>query len=97
MRKWLWSLSFLCFLFFLINTMPKCLGCKKEFKSQGFPAHKKSCKPYKREIKARLNNVPHSDLVAGPSNETATLDDTTDLGIADDMLLDDVPVCNRDR
>ena len=74
--------------------MPKCLGCKKEFKVQGFPAHKKTCKPYRREIKACLTNVLDSDLVAGPSNETATLDDTDDLGIVDDMLLDDVPVCN---
>lgn len=96
MRKWLWSLSFICFFFFLIYTMPTCLGCKKEFKARGFQAHRNSCKPYKREIKARLINVPDSDLVASPSNETATLDDTADLGIADDMLLDDVPVCNRD-
>ena len=56
--------------------------------------HRKSCKPYKQEIKARLINVLDSDLVAGPSNETATLDDTNDLGIVDDMLLDNVPVCN---
>ena len=94
MRKWLWSLSFICFFFFLIYTMPTCLGCKKEFKARGFQAHKKSCRPYKREIKARLTNVLDSDLVADPSNETATLDDTNDLGIVDDMLLDDVPVCN---
>ena len=70
---------------------------QKEFKAHGFQAHRNSCKPYKWEIKARLINVPDSDLVASPSNETATLDDTADLGIADDMLLDDVPVCNRDR
>jgi hypothetical protein len=97
MRKWLWSLSFICFFFFLIYTMPTCLGCKKEFKARGFQAHKKSCKPYKREIKARLINVPDSDLVAGPSNETVTLDDTDDLAIADDMLVDDVPVCNGEK
>jgi hypothetical protein len=94
MRKWLWSLSVVCFLFFLINFMPKCLGCKKEFKPQGFPAHKRSCNLYKRGIKARLTNVLNSDLVAGPSNETAILDDADDLGTADDMLLDDVLVCN---
>ena len=94
MHKWLWSLSFI---FFLIYTMPTCLRCKKEFKAHGFQAHRNSCKPYKQEIKACLINVPDLDLVAGPSNETATLDNTTDLGIADDMLLDDVPVCNRDR
>jgi len=58
--------------------------------------HRNSCKHYKREIKACLINVLDSDLVAGPLNETATLDDTADLGIADDMLLDDVPVCDRD-
>jgi hypothetical protein len=77
--------------------MPKCLGCKKEFKSQGFPAHKKSCNLYKRRIKAHLTNVLDSDLVAGPSNETAILDDADDLRTAEDMLVDDVPaVCNRE-
>ena len=75
--------------------MPKCLGCKKEFKPQGFPAHKRSCNLYKREIKARLTNVLDSDLVAGPSNETAILDDVNDLRTAEDMVVDDVPaVCN---
>jgi len=94
---WLWSLTFICLFFFLINTMPKCVGCKKEFKGQGFSAHKKSCKPYKWEIKTHLINVLDSDLIAGPSNETMVLDDANDLGTAEDMLVDDVPaVCNRE-
>jgi hypothetical protein len=75
--------------------MPNCLGCKKEFKSQGFPAHKRSCNLFKREIKARLANVPDSDLGAGPSNEAMIMDDVDNLEIAEDMLVDDVPaVCN---
>jgi hypothetical protein len=95
MRKWLWSLSIICFLFLLINSMPKCFGCKKEFQSQGFPAHKKFCNPYKRGIKARLTNVLDSNPVAGPSNKTTILDDVDNLGIAEDMVVDDVPaVCN---
>ena len=73
--------------------MPKCFGCKKEFQSQGFPAHKRSCNPYKREIKARLTNVLDSNLVAGPSNETTILDDVDDLGIAEDM--DNVPAVSN--
>jgi hypothetical protein len=93
MRKWLYILYSVCFLFFLINSMPKCLGCKKEFKSQGFPAHKRSCNFYKREIKARLTKVVDSNLVAGPSNKTTILDDVDNLGITEDM--DDVQaVCN---
>ena len=95
MRKWLWSLYFLCFLFLFLTSMPKCLGCKEKFKNQGFPAHKRSCNLYKCEIKARLTNVQDSDLVAGPSNETVILDDVDNLGIAEEMLVDDVPaVCN---
>lgn len=96
MRQWLWSLTFICLFFFWINTMPKCVGCKKEFKGQGFSMHKKSCRPYKQKIKACLIKVPDSDLVAGPSNENAILDDTDDLGTAEDMLVDDIPVCNRE-
>ena len=85
-----------CLLFiFLINSMPKCLRCKKEFKSQGFLAHKKSCNLYKCGIRARLTNVLDSDLVASPSNESMILDDADGLGTAEDMLVDDVPVvCN---
>jgi len=96
MRKWLWSLWFILFLFFLINTMPKCIGCKKDFKSQGFLAHKRSCKPYKREIKARLTNVPDLGLVPGPSNESMILEGDGELGTAGDMLVDElnVQVCN---
>jgi hypothetical protein len=94
MRKWLWSLWFISFFFFLINIMPKCVGCKKDFKSQGFPAHKKSCKPYKRGLKARLNNVLDLAPVAGPSNDTMILEDAGELGTAVDMLLDEVLVCN---
>ena len=41
-----------CAAFFLIYSMPKCIGCKKDFKSQGFPAHKKNCKQFKCKIKA---------------------------------------------
>ena len=67
----------------------------QEFKSQGFPVHKKSCNLYKHGIRARLTNVLDSDLVAGPSNETAILDNANDLGTAEDMLVDNVPaVCN---
>jgi hypothetical protein len=68
--------------------MLKCFGCKKEFQSQGFQAHKSSCNSYKHEIKARLTNVLDSNLVAGPSNETTILDDVDDLGIAEDMDVD---------
>ena len=89
MRKLLVSTFFICFLFLSINSMPKCIGCKKEFQSQGFPAHKRSCNPYKREIKARLTNV----LVAGPSNNTTIQDDVNDLGIAEDM--DNVPAVSN--
>jgi len=94
MRKCLWSLWFISFFFFLINTMPKCVGCKKDFKSRGFPAHKNSCKLYKRVLKARLTNVVDLDPVAGPSNETKIPEDPGELGTADNMLVDEVPVCN---
>jgi hypothetical protein len=95
MRKWLSSPFFICFIFLSITSMPKCFGCKKKFQSQGFPAHKSSCNPYKREIKARLTNVLGSNLVAGPSNETTILDDVDDLGIAEDMDVDNVPAVSN--
>ena len=73
--------------------MPKCIGCKNEFQSQGFPAHKRSCNPYKREIKARLTHVLDSNLVAGPSNDTTIPEDVDNLGMAEDM--DNVPAVSN--
>jgi hypothetical protein len=91
MRKWLWSVWFLCFIFFLINTMPKCIGCKKDFKSQGYPAHKRSCKWYKRQLKAGLAKLPDKlGLVPGPSDEPVILEDVGEPGSAGNMLVDEV-------
>lgn len=73
-----------CAFLILINSMPKCIGCKKDFKSQGFPAHKKSCKPFKREIKARLNNVANS---GGILVEDTVTEEVADLG---DMFANEV-------
>jgi hypothetical protein len=84
MRRWLWGICVTFLLILLINTMPKCIGCKKDFNSQGFSTHKKSCKPYKRAIKARLQNVTsNEEMVTEPAGEPA------DLG---EMLVDDVQV-----
>ena len=65
--------------------MPKCIGCKKDFKSQGFPAHKRSCRQFKREIKARLRNIPNFKEIVPEDTEVVA-----DLG---DMLVDEVQVC----
>lgn len=71
--------------------MPKCIGCKKDFKSQGFPAHKKSCKPFQREIKARLKNVPNFN----PSDTEINPDNTEDV-VADleGLVTDEAQVCH---
>ena len=69
--------------------MPKCVGYKNDFKAQGFPAHKKSCKLYKCKLKAQLTNVLDSGLIAGPSNKT---EDPGELGTGDDMLVDEYEV-----
>ena len=84
MRRWIWGIFFTILLVFLINTMPKCIGCKKDFNAQGFLTHRKSCKPYKRAIKARLQNVTsNEEMVTGTAGELA------DLG---EMFVDDVQV-----
>jgi len=94
MQRWHWSIFFTFLLLFLINTMPKCIGCKKDFNSQGFSTHKKSCKPYKRAIKAHLKNVPDLSSIPGPSNDSMVLEDAEEPGGAGDMFVDDVLVCN---
>ena len=50
----------------------------------------KSCKPFKREIKARLNNVPNF----GPNKLEETIpEDTEDMAYLENMLADEVQVC----
>ena len=80
----------LVYLIFLTNTMPKCIGCKKDFQSHGYPAHKRSCKRYKRELKARLATLPDFGLLPGPCNEPMILEDVGELGFAGDMRADEV-------
>ena len=60
----------LIFLFFsfLLLAMMKCVGCKKNFNNQGYPAHKKSCKPYKLVLWEGLQWISEHEKVAGPSN-----------------------------
>jgi hypothetical protein len=82
----------LIILTFLVYTMTKCIGCKREFNNQGYPSHKKSCKLFKRAMRERLNKIP--DYGAGPStsNEemvTEPAGEPADLG---EMLVDDVQV-----
>jgi hypothetical protein len=74
--------------------MTKCIGCKQNFKVQGYPAHKKSCKPYQREIRARLANISNLDLIPGPS----VIPHDTQAGEPEnpgDMLVDEIQVRNR--
>ena len=60
----------LIFLFFsfLLLAMTKCVGCKKNFNNQGYPAHKKSCKPYKLALREGLRRISEHEKVAGPSD-----------------------------
>lgn len=60
-------LIFLIFSFLLL-AMTKCIGCKKIFNNQGYPAHKKSCKPYKLALRQGLRRISEHEKVAGPSN-----------------------------
>jgi len=60
-------LIFLIFSFLLL-AMTKCIGCKKNFNNQGYPAHKKSCKPYKLALREGLQRISEHVQVAGPSN-----------------------------
>ena len=46
------------FFSFLLLAMTKCVGCKKNFNNQGYPAHKKSCKLYKLALRVGLRTVP---------------------------------------
>ena len=77
---------------FLLYTMTKCIGCKKEFNNQGFPSHKKSCKLFKRAMRERLNNIP--DYGAGPStsNEEMVAESAGEPANLDDMIVDNVQV-----
>lgn len=75
--------------------MPKCIGCKQYFKSQGYPAHKKSCKPYQREIRARLANVSNLGLIPGPSIIPQDIGELENLGDMH-MLADEIQVRNRE-
>lgn len=61
--------------------MPKCIGCKKDFQSHGYPAHKRSCKQYKRQLKASLAKLPDKlGPVPGLSDEPVILEDVRELG-----------------
>ena len=86
------GLLYLLLFYFLLYSMMKCIGCRKEFNNQGYPSHKKSCKQFKRAMRERLNNIP--DYGAGPSNsnEEMVIESAgcpADLGT---ILLDDVQV-----
>jgi hypothetical protein len=76
--------------------MTKCIGCKKEFNHQGFPSHKRSCKAYKREIRARLSNIP--DYAPGPGPSTS--DEAMAIVVAgepEDVPADEVQVSSKEK
>ena len=56
------------FFSFLLLAMTKCVRCKKNFNIKGYPAHKKSCKPYKLVLREGLRRISEHEKVAGPSN-----------------------------
>jgi hypothetical protein len=59
--------------------MPKCIGCKKDFQYHGFPAHKRSCKRYKRQLKASLAKLPDKLDLPDPLDEPVILEDVGEL------------------
>jgi len=78
--------------YFLLYTMTKCIGCKKEFNHQGFPSHKKSCKAYKREIRVRLRNVANYAPGPNTSNEGVVTGDAGELMALVEIPMDELQV-----
>jgi len=82
----------LLLLILLLNAMPKCVGCSKDFAPRGFKTHIKSCRPYKSK---KIADV----LPKFPDNPVAPLEglgvyseEQGSSGLSNNFLFDEVQV-----